>query len=578
MVGQLVDSVRSLQTDTGAWSAWSGGPDDLDATVTSYLALRISGTGSEDITLRAAAKFVEQNGGIGGTDPFTRCLVALMTGNSPRTNPGFLPEMLLLPPWLGNHYNDHPAWARVIALPTSVTLAAHATDRLPVSVNLDELDLSAGFRRGAASASSLSHVTSSVMRLLDRMGVRPWRQSALRASREWLLDRSSGSDGPGASALALVRLMIALTAADESPDAANTTRVLQTLNELIWEDAGQAIVAPEEISVWDTANVLNALSTSGMDSQSNRVLKAASWLLDQEVQDQGEWQIRNPNVRASGWSRSRAGRHYPDVANSGCVLTALQYLRDDQDDDAVPQGGRQSLAGSELLDAALLAAATQRGLAWILSMQNGDGGWSYWDKVPKKNPEPASALAGLSSSVDGSAAEPTALALSALRGFGYGKGAPAVEKALQYLLGSQNESGMWDTPDCNDVTYVTCRVLQSLRGIRDETVHASRIKASHRLVGQGNSDGGWGQGVQAVSNPQSTSWAVMGLLCGEGSHQASVDGGINYLIREQKSDGSWTADSCPAPRAPGLVSYTNDLASIYYPLMALGEYHRTPSE
>lgn len=572
MAGRLVDSLRSLQTENGAWLAWPGGPDDLDTSVTAYLALRVAGIPAEDATLSVAASFIELNGGINGTDPFTKGFIAVFAGNTPRIKPGFFPEMLVLPAWAGIHYHAVPAWARVLAVPLSVATAVDTSARFGDMVKTGELGLAEGKPISKPSGPLIARVFGTTLRTLDRLGIRPWRQAALEASRDWLLDRSSGRDGPGASAPALVRLLIALTLTNESPDGANLSRVLQSLEELVMDEGGPVTVAPEESPVWDTANVLRSFYVSGMGPIRNPILRAAAWLLDQEVTDAGEWQIANPNVRASGWARTKSGRQYPDVANSGCVLVALQSLQDDAEE--VHGARMEPPAATGLMDPALLAAATQRGLAWLLSMQNGDGGWSYWDKLQKNLPETGIPVTGNSMAPDRSTAESTGLAVAALRGFGYGKGAPAIDRALQYLIRTQQEGGFWDSPSCNEPRYITWRVLHALQGIRDDSVQACRDKAAQWLVNMRNADGGWSCQRQDDSNAQSTAWTVLGLLCCGVGPSDTVADGINYLIATQESDGSWQAGASAAPQAPGLVSYTNELASVYYPLMALGEYRR----
>ncbi len=90
------------------------------------------------------------------------------------------------------------------------------------------------------------------------------------------------------------------------------------------------------------------------------LVSAAGWLLDQQILGSGDWQVKNPGVEPGGWAFEFRNDFYPDVDDTAFVLMALQRV--------------------DYPDQSRMEAAVRRGLAWLLSMQNRDGGWGAFDR------------------------------------------------------------------------------------------------------------------------------------------------------------------------------------------------------
>ena len=106
--------------------------------------------------------------------------------------------------------------------------------------------------------------------------------------------------------------------------------------------------------------------------------------------------------------------------------------------------------------------------------------------------------------------------------------------------------------------------------------------AMHWLKDHQNPDGGWGETCdsykwpelrgQGPSTASQTAWAIMGLLAGDEEKSPEVSKGIQYLLRNQKPDGTWdeiefTGTGFPRHFYIRYHNYRN-----CFPLMALGQY------
>ena len=111
--------------------------------------------------------------------------------------------------------------------------------------------------------------------------------------------------------------------------------------------------------VWDTAIAMVSLEEAGWTRRIRRWSAAERWLVDNQILGPGDWQVKNPEAAPGGWAFEFRNDFYPDVDDTAFVLMALGRVAD-------PEPER-------------LRAAIRRGLAWLLSMQNGDGGWGAFD-------------------------------------------------------------------------------------------------------------------------------------------------------------------------------------------------------
>ena len=165
--------------------------------------------------------------------------------------------------------------------------------------------------------------------------------------------------------------------------------------------------------VGDTALAIIALTDAGTSANDAAIVRAADWLLEQEVRTPGDWAVRRPGLGLGGWAFEFANDNYPDVDDTAEVGLALRRVRH-------PDPGR--------LDAAL-----RRAVAWLEAHQNADGGWG---EDLRSYEDPAWIGRGAST------ASQTAWALMAL--LEADQDSPAVARGVDYLLRTQRQDGTWD--------------------------------------------------------------------------------------------------------------------------------------
>ena len=98
-----------------------------------------------------------------------------------------------------------------------------------------------------------------------------------------------------------------------------------------------------------------------------------------------------------------------------------------------------------------------------------------------------------------------------------------------------------------------------------------------------NSDGGWGESCASYDNntytgtkstPSQTAWALMGLLAGGDTYSSSVQHAVDYLVSNQKADGTWDEDQATGTGFPRVFYLNYHYYRIYFPLIALSAFAR----
>jgi squalene-hopene/tetraprenyl-beta-curcumene cyclase len=112
-------------------------------------------------------------------------------------------------------------------------------------------------------------------------------------------------------------------------------------------------------------------------------------------------------------------------------------------------------------------------------------------------------------------------------------------------------------------------------------------KAVGWLESRQNQDGGWGETCLSYADqtqagcgescPSQTAWAVMGLLSAGFSESISVVRGINYLLRQQREDGSWQEIRHTGTGFPRVFYLRYHWYCQYFPLWALAMYRNLRS-
>jgi squalene-hopene/tetraprenyl-beta-curcumene cyclase len=316
--------------------------------------------------------------------------------------------------------------------------------------------------------------------------------------------------------------------------------------------------------VWDTVLATHALATCGLAGEHPALARAATWLLEKQTSRAGDWSRRN-HAPPGGWFFEHDNAFYPDVDDTCMALMVLRRVR-----GGVPEAAQD--------------AAVRRGLAWMLGMQNDDGGWASFDRGNDKRWLTEVPFADHNAMIDPSTADITGRVLESLSHFPeFTVSHPVVARALAFLRRAQETDGAWYGRWGVNYIYGTWQVLRGARCIGEDPEAPYVRRAARWLEEHQNADGGWGESVASYddpsrrgagpSTPSQTAWALMGLFAAGGLDGAAVRRGVRWLLEAQTTDGTWAQEPWTGTGFPKVFYLNYHYYRHYFPLMALGQYH-----
>jgi squalene-hopene/tetraprenyl-beta-curcumene cyclase len=564
-VHRLAARIRNRQLPDGGWNIYEGGPSELNATVKAYFALKLAGDATEAPHMVQARRSVLQLGGLERTNSYVRFYLALAGVVGWDMVPAMPPELMLLPRSLPINIYEMSSWTRAMVVPLTILYARRFTWRAPDCPKVDELFCSAG-RSAIAFARDSRWFTwrngfLALNRLVgwyERLPWKPLRRRSLRLAERWLLEHLERSDGLAAIYPAMMNAVFALLALGRTPADPLTARQIDRLSELEIDDGRELRLQPCVSPVWDTAIAMVAIEEAGGSPDDPALIDAARWLLERHIAGPGDWQVKTPGVNPGGWAFEFRNDFYPDVDDTAFVLMALQPL-------AHPNQCR-------------LHGAIAAGLAWLIAMQNDDGGWGAFDHNNDRALLTHIPFADHNAMIDPSTADVTARVLECLGRFGYGMAHPVVARGLEFLRREQTPSGAWYGRWGVNYIYGTSGVLRAL-----EALTASNDPMVPRAVAwlrrMQNPDGGFGETCASYADPakkgqgpstaSQTAWGLIGLLAVCPSSDPAVLRAATYLVDRQNPDGSWDEDATTGTGFPGVFYLHYDLYRQSFPLYAL---------
>jgi squalene-hopene/tetraprenyl-beta-curcumene cyclase len=559
--------IRSQQLPGGGWSIYKGGPAEVSASAKAYFVLKLLGDDPESPHMVKAREVIRDLGGLDATNSFTRIYLAIF-GQYPWDRcPAVPPEIMQLPNWSPFNLYEMSSWTRGIVVPLAVIWASKPHCPVPESANIRELmvaNRAPKFPRNFWKA--VFTTTDVTLKQLEKRRFRPTRDKALKACEQWMIEHFEMSDGIGAIFPPIINSIIALRCLGYGNDHPLTASQIRELEKLEIEQAGDLKLAPCYSPVWDTALAMNALAESGLEPDHPALLKAAEWVLDKEVRTIGDWKIRNPEGEPGGWYFEFANEFYPDIDDTFQVLTSLSKVRFP---DEVREQQRRG--------------AIDRALKWILTMQNRDGGWASFDRDCDEQFLTQIPFADHNAMIDPSTVDITSRGLEALAGLGFDLTHPAAERAAAYLEREQEADGSWFGRWGVNYIYGTWLAVHGFRSIGDDMMEPRFQAAGCWLRSIQNEDGGWGESPRSYddplakgigdSTPSQTAWALMGLMDTD-DQSDGLKHGIQYLIRNQRGDGSWNDDWWTGTGFPGVFYLKYHLYAAYFPLLALATFEK----
>jgi squalene-hopene/tetraprenyl-beta-curcumene cyclase len=572
---KVVSYLRRQQLPDGTWSIYYGGPSDLNATVEAYFALKPAGVSPEEPAMDKARQFTLSQGGVPKVRIFTKIWLALFGQWDWRGVPVLPPEFVLLPSWFAINIYEFASWARATIVPMLIILTRRPVCPIPGEARIDELyptprdqvDYSLPKSTKLLSWKTFFLTTDKFLRFYERWGWKPFRCRATLAAEKWVVEHQEADGSWGGIQPPWVYSLIALKLLGYPLDHPLMAKGLQGFEGFAIEDEEtfnpQACLSP----VWDACLAMNALLDSGLPPDHPALVKAARWLLKEQIFSGGDWQVKNRKGPPGGWAFEFANDLYPDTDDTAEVMIAL--------------------LSTQIPEEAQKRQALERGLQWLLSMQSKNGGWGSFDVNNTRRLITQIPFCDFGEVIDPPSEDVTAHIVELLGRLGYDKTFPPVRRALAYLRREQQPDGSWFGRWGVNYVYGTGAVLPALQAVGEDMGQDYVRTALRWLIEHQNEDGGWGETCASYADPalrgkgpstaSQTAWALLGLLAGgQGASEAALRG-INYLLESQAEDGSWDEPHFTGTGFPRDFFINYHLYRNYFPLQALGRYRRLSS-
>lgn len=575
---RAVNHIFSMQLPDGGWNIYYGGPAEVNATIKAYLALKLAGVSVKDPRMLRAREMAKNLGGVPRMNTFSKLYLALIGLFPWKYLPTIPCEVMMIGKWFHVNFWEMSNWSRAMLVPLAIINHFKPTRKLNIS--LDELYPEGFHERDLALPRDPEWFTwrnfflsldglHKFAELWAQAGIHPFRRRALKKCEEWMVERFEGSDGLAAIFPAMLNAVIALKALGYPDDHPELVRAVHELKKLEHHTADSMRIEPCFSPVWDTAIVAIAMSESGVPADHPQMKKSAEWLMGKEIRFRGDWHHKNPvDVEPSGWVFEFENKWNPDVDDTAMVLLALRQIPTD--------------------DVKKRDECFKRGMDWMMAFQCKDGGWAAFDKDCTKGILEKVPFADHNAMLDPECADITARILELLGYENYSVDHPQIKRGIEFVKKHQEEDGSWYGRWGVNYIYGTWQVLRGMRALKMNMNQPWLMRGRDWLESVQLPDGGWGERCNTYDDPvykgqgpstaSQTAWAVMGLLAFDDPFRPSVQRGIEYLVRTQNQDGSWSEEEVTGTGFPKVFYLKYDMYRNSWPLLALATYKKLLSK
>lgn len=566
---KAVNQVMSKQLPDGSWSTYWGGPGDLNVTIQVYFALKLAGASGDEPHMRLARDWVLSHGGITRSNALTKIWLALFGQYDWRGTPTLPPELVYLPSWFYVSIYDFASWSRETIMALILLLTRKPVFPLPQSAQVSDLFVEPPGKRIAPlgkadrffSWKKFFLIADRAFKAYERLPWKPGRGTAMRRTERWVVEHQEPDGSWGGIMLPWVYSLFALKALGYKRDHPVMENGIAGLEDFIAEEEYILRLQPATSPVWDTAWTVLALRESGVPADSPGLVKAARWLLKEEIRVAGDWKVKNRGVEAGCWAFEFENDCYPDIDDTAVVPRSLLRVKLPAEDEEYK------------------LRAVGRALRWVTAMQNRDGGFAAFDRDNNRQILAHIPFADFMTPLDPASPDVTAHAMEFL-----GERAPdgqSLAIALSYIKKEQLPDGPWYGRWGVNYIYGTGLVLTGLKAAGEDMSQEWIKRAARWLELRQNSDGGWGESCNTYDDPSlrgrgqstasQTAWALMGLLAAR-EPDSCIRRGIDYLVRTQQEGGDWIEEPYTGTGFPKTFYLRYDMYRIYFPLMALARY------
>jgi squalene-hopene/tetraprenyl-beta-curcumene cyclase len=445
-----------------------------------------------------------------------------------------------------------------------------------------------------------------VLRVYERRPIRPLRRLAVARAERWIVRRQEADGSWGGIQPPWVYSLMALRLCGYPLDHPVMRRGLQGLDGFMVEDHGDrsevgrsGVGAPARDSrrleacqspVWDTALAMVALGDAGIPGEHPAIVRAAAWLLEEEVRVRGDWSVARPGLEPGGWAFEFANANYPDVDDTAEVVLALRSAAARAGSgvqDGIVTGNGNGAQGGTLLGTrpergtgVQVDAAIERAARWVEGMQSSDGGWGAFDADNTRALVRELPFLDFGEVIDEPSADVTAHAVEMLAVLGRAD-APAARAGVRWLIDRQESDGSWWGRWGVNHIYGTGATVPALIEAGVAPSEPCIRRAVRWLEEHQNEDGGWGEDPRSYderewigrgpSTPSQTAWALLALHAA-GERGPSVARGVDWLVSTQRADGTWDEPQYTGTGFPSDYYINYHLYRLTFPVMALGRY------
>jgi squalene-hopene/tetraprenyl-beta-curcumene cyclase len=521
--------LRAVQRADGSAEAWPfAGRGGHEATCFWYAGMHAAGVPDDDPAVVRARRYIDAHGGLGENLLIVRAFLAAAGALDPPTLPRMPVEHTLIP--------GHEAFlGRFFGVNALVPL----------------------------------HVVPPIVRgLRDGGGSRGWlRRLADARVVEYLSARQDASGSLAGVPFYTLLMALALRLSGVPADDARIVRAVAYNRATYASDERGLFVGVFHCENWDTAHAVRVLGPDAGGS----IRRGLDWLLaaQSRVPSPEDWQMPRPGApRVGGWSWQAGNTLNPDIDSTAVVLSAL---------------GAHARIHSDV------ARAAEIGAAWLLSMQNQDGGFAAFSHgkrspppgplyLPKARARGLAWLAGardrlehwLAEHGDPSTADVTGRVLHGLGALGYRIGDTRIDRAVAFLARHQTESGAWWGRWAINYLPATSYIVTGLCAVGVSSDARLVRRAVAWMLSRQNPDGGFGEHPDSFVSPelagvgessvQVTSmvlWALAEAGAGAGTPWGAARA-ARWLLERQLTDGGWNDDACYGVIFPHRYYYHSD--------------------
>lgn len=614
----LIRRILSCQRADGTWALYFNAEPDLSTTIECYWALKVAKHNPKlddalkqriDKAMGVSKDFILSSGGITKARVFTKIHLALHGLVPWSACPAMPVEVILMPAWALVNIYEFSSWARACITPLLVIMKKKPVRRFfdgKVPFDLEELFAEPPSERDWNFEHSGAFISwenffiqmNKFLKVAEYLPIRPLEDKAMKKCEEWICEHILRTEDIY-PALAYGAMALSLMGHDLShPTIKKALTALKNFRQ-IYEGNDLPAVAGSQISdlrshsfylvhqqccispVWDTPWQVTALLEAGVPAGDPALLKAGKWLISKQINDvYGDWSVKNQNAQPGGWSFEFENDYFPDVDDTVQVIHVLNRLD-------IPENEKN--------------ASITRGLKWLISMQNDDGGWAAFDKNNNLEIVNKIPFSDHGACLDDSSPDITARVLGLLAEMDekyLSIIAPKdllsrVQKAISYIKRTQEKSGAWFARWGVNYIYGTWCVLNGISKLKKSSLVLDRslmvsemAKACKWLKSIQHDDGGFSESPESYRKlchipyprkdnmpcgvPSQTAWALMGLAAAGEARSSEFAKGVNFLITSLKDNGTWDEKEFTGTGFPNHFYIRYHGYRHFFPLFALG--------